>query len=309
MKTILHSYCFNTNHPAEKTAWEALKLQLKGMGLRCHETWSPAAPYACTHGAVGSAIALGNNTSAEVELETKYLFDDQWNSAPIGESENGYRLMDWALDYRVEGSMKHMKAGYWLEQTDEMRKARAENAKCGYCGEMYDQLEQHIAAFDAAGSPFCIKCIDSEYLKRSGLHLLRLLPAGTSFGTKRAELSDAEAAILVPRYINAQVHGSTERGKARIAKARKAVAQEYAKTVATATIKRDGQRWLLDNLPSMDSNAIYYNHTGRWGFGWRNPLALEALPEVLDALQKFPFPYDLQTVDGRKLSPDARSTA
>lgn len=41
-------------------------------------------------------------------------------------------------------------------------------------------------------------------------------------------------------------------------------------------------------------NVIYYDHTGRFGFGWREPLSDVELSTVLDIISEFSFPYDNQ---------------
>lgn len=71
------------------------------------------------------------------------------------------------------------------------------------------------------------------------------------------------------------------------------IISEFDKSVSNATAKRDGELWLVDHdLPT--ENAIYYNHTSQWCFGWRKPYVGEARESLLAALAKFPFPYDVK---------------
>jgi hypothetical protein len=63
--------------------------------------------------------------------------------------------------------------------------------------------------------------------------------------------------------------------------------------IASLTAERDGFLWLVNHdLPT--ENAIYYNHTGRFNFGWRKPITGEAKTMLLERLAGFPFPFDVQ---------------
>lgn len=68
---------------------------------------------------------------------------------------------------------------------------------------------------------------------------------------------------------------------------------EFEAKRASATTERDGFLWLINNdLPT--ENCIYYNHAGRFCFGWRNPYTVEARLVLLEALKQFPFEYDVK---------------
>lgn len=281
METILHAYRFDISKPNEKTAYDALRAMLSGtMGLKCFETWGGGSHWMPT---------LDGHT---LTLETESLFNNQWNTAPIGESKSGYRVFDWAQDYhsRDIGKNPLIKQGHWLEQTAEMREIRRNTNGCGYCG------KQEAAA---KGLVFCDKCLDSPYLKAAELHLLRMVAVDES-DKKRAELTEAERAYLLPLYKAAQLHGSTERGKARIAKERADLEAEYLKTTAAAKTKRDGFLWLMNHGINTE-NCIYYSHTDRFSFGWRRPVDKEMESAILEVISEFPFSYEIKTEDGRKL--------
>lgn len=229
----------------------------------------------------------------EVELETSFLFDNQWNTAPIeGISKPGLRVFDWAEDYMAQGMRQSIKRGHYLDITDEMREIRRNVHKCGYCG-------AHEPA--AKGYVFCPHCIGSEYLEAKDLHLTRMRPVDGSFGAERAPLTEAERAHLLPLYREAQLHGHTVRDKARIAKARADVITSCNKQTRSAMAERDGMLWLMDHGVRTD-NVIFYSHTGRFGFGWRKPVDAEYLSALLDIISEFPFPYDIKCADGRTLS-------
>lgn len=290
IKTILHCQMFHLREPGGMAAYDALTVQLAAAGMT-HQRMEVLGTPSYVKGAMEHRDALRKLDGKEVELQVDWLTDNQWNTPPIeGISESGLRVFDWQ-DSHLPG-VEHVRTVQWLEQTEEMRKVRREYLKCGYCGAMYYLPDQ----------TFCNHCLDSEYLKPGELFLLRLVPAGESSRDSRPPLTEAEQAGLLPRYRDAQLHGSSERGKARIAKLRADVATKYAAAVRHAEVERDGMTWLLDHLPGMTGNAIYYKHTGRWGFGWRTKLDEALLGELLDAITEFPFPYDIDCADGRRLS-------
>jgi len=70
--------------------------------------------------------------------------------------------------------------------------------------------------------------------------------------------------------------------------------RDFETELASKTIERDGKLWLVEHDLPLD-NAIYYNHTGKWCFGWRHTLSTEAREMLLAALAPFPFPYDVDT--------------
>lgn len=280
MKTILHAYCFRTREPEDLVAWLALKAKLKGMGLKCFESFPTGSGTHWLHKLDGVTL----------DLEDKFLFNNQWNTAPLEEGKNGYRVFDWALDYCPDNP--HLKRGHWLEQTDEMKAAREDRMKCGYCGHQESRT---------TAPAFCPHCIDSEYLKAGDLYMTRMRPI---MNDKSPPLTDEEAAILVPKWREAQIHGSTARGIACLKKARESCEADYRKAISRAETEYRGKMWLMDHGINT-ANAIFYNHTGRWCFGWRdNGLDAELVSTLLDVISEFPFPYDIKCADGRKLSGD-----
>lgn len=283
LKTILHAYEFDTNEPEGKAAWNAFKAERK-KGPYC---------FGPVFHEMGSTRLLDG---VEIELETKHLFENQWDTAPVaGISENGFRVFDWFLQADHGSGLKNsaprgIKRGHYLEQTGEMRELRRNTNCCGYCG--YQEAA-------AKGSVFCPKCIDSEYLKESDLKLLRMRPVDEGSAT-RPELSEAERAHLLPIYKSAQLHGNTERGRRRAEKARADAIAMAEKAIKVAVVERDGMLWLLDN--GIDTaNVIFYSHTGKFSFGWRRAIGAAVLAGLLEVLPEFPFPYEIKCEDGRKL--------
>lgn len=282
IKTTLHCYRFDIRTPEGKAGYEALKAKLAAVLPR----------RMVSHGGKPHYLVLPKYNSMPIELETKFLFDNQWNTAPVeGVSEQGLRVFDWAQDTEWTTGGAHIKQGHYLDQTPDMAEVRRNTHKCGYCG-------AHEPA--QKGYVFCPHCLDSEYLKESDLKLTRMRPIDES--GPRGEfkpLSDAERAYLLPLYKAAQLHGSTERGKARKAKQRLDIENKFKKETRSAKIEHDGLLWLLDHGLSID-NVIYYTHTGVFSFGWRSPVSADVRDGILEVISEFPFAYEIKCADGRK---------
>lgn len=270
IKTVVHTYMFDTTRPKDKDAYETLKQKLKADGLKCFETWG------------GSKHYKPELDGVEVTLETKHLFNNQWNT------DKG-RLMDWAQDYPIDFP-KSIKKGYWLEQVPEMAEVRRNRMACGYCGKQEPAQKGYV---------FCPHCIDSEYLKPSDLNLTRMQSVADT--KDRAPLTEAERDHLLPLYRDAQLHGNTARGKVRVANKRASIEEEYRKAVHAATTERDGFVWLMDHGVNTE-NVIYYKHTDTFSFGWRKPLDDALLSDLLDMISEFSWRYEIVCADGRKLT-------
>jgi hypothetical protein len=277
----MRCYHFDISKPAEKAAYGALCERLEAQGLEMFHS-------------------LGDHYHADrdglaLTLETGCLFHNQWNTAPIpGISDLGLRVFDWAQDAIFYNGVENkiIKRGYYLDQSPEMREARRNTYKCGYC----DKQEPA-----AKGYVFCPHCLDSEYMKPADLPLTRLVSVGRDWEKDaRPDLTEAERAHLMPLYLEAQLHGSTARGRARIAAKRADVAKKYAKAIEDATTERDGYTWLMDH--GFDTNnVIYYTHTSTFGFGWRAKLSAEEVSAILEVISEFRWPYKLECADGRVL--------
>jgi hypothetical protein len=268
IKTVLHAFTFNTREPEEAAAWQALKESRKADGVKLFDTIcgtvandSQAYKYRDAFRALDGQV---------VELDVEYIFDDQWNSANL-------RLHDF---YAVSVfDVRHRISGYWLEITDDMRNIRATRCKCGYCGHQMDMPD--VPAF-------CPKCIGSEYLEVKDLHLTRMQPV---INDKRLPLTEAELAERLPVYKAAQIHGNTERDKARIASLRESLLKDRDAAIKHANAEYDGMIWLLDHGVST-GNAIYYKHIEKFSFGWRTPIAKELREDMAKELEGFPFPWE-----------------
>lgn len=277
MQTKLHRYTFNTRNADEAKAYSELAARLR------------AEIAAGTRGREMHCIVTDHKRKSKpggieaVELETGHLFGNQWNTT-------NERVFDWFECYQHDRSLEHIKWGHWLEMTPEMLAIRRDTLKCGYTGQQFPA---------SAGFKFneTAQGLGSEYLKESELSMLRLRPVDKE-DEDRAPLTPEELAYLLPKYRAMQKEGAeTRAGKAKAA-ARAQVAADYIeattiseKELRVAAKKRDAFVWLLDRGFSLE-NVIYYSHTDKFCFGWRNALTAEQKSALLDVLSEFPFDYE-----------------
>lgn len=280
MKTTIHTYRYYLGDTEDAKAYAALCAKLQASGLRM------------LHMSGGDKHCGGDLDGKEITLETEHLFDNQWNTGPIdGMSDTGLRVFDWYEDANFQ--QPKVKAGHYLDITPEMSEARRNRYACGYCGHQEPAQK---------GLVFCDRCLDSPYLKESEIYLTRM--QSVSLGHRaRPPLTRRESARLVPAYRKAQIHGTTVRGIARAKKQREDIESKFARETANAKAEHDGMLWLLDHGVKID-NVIFYDHTGRFCFGWQSPVSPEVRSQLLDVISEFPFPYDIKCDDGKKLSGD-----
>jgi hypothetical protein len=274
MKTRLHKYAGNVTDPE----YEALHARLEAEGRRCILFCVP-------NGQRSTSVPDG-----EITLDTTHLFHDQWNTV-ADETGNGYRVFDWVEYYDPTLSRGH-RWGHYLEVTAEMIEARKVRHACGFCGNQED----------SPSSGFCDKCLDSPYLAQSELHLTRFLPVAESFGAKREPLTAEERAVREPLYIERQTTGKAARTEKQTAERRARILRDRERTIENAKTEADGFLWVLDNVPGVFENVIFYKHTGRFTFGWRKKLSADVVSRLLEVISEFPGSYDIKCEGGRTFS-------
>lgn len=275
MKTTLRTYNFDTRIASERIAYDALCQELRATVGRGH--WMES------NGRGSHWLNELTLDAIEITLETAHLFDNQWNTAPIGKYEKGLRVFDWAQDYKPDNS-PYIKRGHYLTITPEMVEIRANTMCCGYCGKQEPAQKGYV---------FCPHCLDSAHLTESDLRLTRMRPCDAGLKYESPELSEAEKAHLMPLFVEAQIHGTTSRGKARILKERAGILKERDSTIHHAQVKFDGFTWLMDHGVNTE-NCIYYSHKGKFNFGWREPIKGAVRDSLLESLHGFPFEYDVE---------------
>lgn len=284
--TTLHPYRFDISKPQGRADYAALRERAQKGSRAKAPTW--VMHHWQADKSLGRWVDSHKGETIPTEIETKHLFGNQWNTTPIeGLTDKGLRVWAWA-EFAWENS--DIKSGYYIALPAELLTLLDNTSQCGYCG------KQEPAA---KGYTFCPHCLDSEYLEQKNLHLLRMMPV--SFNGNRKPLTEGELAHLLPLYVEAQLHGTTERGRARIAKQRADIIAGREKALKAANTEADGMLWLMDNGVNV-GNVIFYNHTGKFSFGWRQPLSGDVLSGLLDIISEFPFPYEIKCADGKTLS-------
>ncbi len=274
MKTKIHTYAFNLNDVTQREPYHQLKARLSaevkaGTRGHCLNVFERPGEESRKH----RLMIRAAESAGTLTLETDCLFSNQWNSVEAG------RVFDWYEGINHDNRL--LKFGHYLEITPAMVAIRRETLKCGYTGQQFPA---------SAGMRFntTAQALGSPYLKEEQLHLLRLLPVCDTDKT-RTKLSDAEREELLPLYLAAQ---TKLRGELR-EKQRAEVIAEFEKDSANARTEYEGKLWLLDHGVSLE-NCIFYNHTGRFSFGWRTPYGAKAAQAMRDALAGFPFAFDIQ---------------
>ena len=216
--------------------------------------------------------------SREIHLETKHLFESQWNTA------EGFRLHN---KTEFEWPALHIKEGYYIRQNPQMIAVLQGTAKCGYCNHQAPVGEKD----------FCDNCISSIFLEEPRLYLLRMEPiekperrtGGVVKASRREALTQAEHDVILPRYFGAQTKLQQEREE----KLRAAIKRTYERAVDIAETEAKGMFWLLDEGISTE-NLIFYPHTKTFCFGWRHPVSKEVKAVLLEKLKEFPFNFDIK---------------
>lgn len=187
MKTKLHYYYLNIEHKEEAEVYQKLWEELGKKGLQCFDSFSIR-----KEDFYKKYVKPLDNTT--INLDTKYLFNNQWNTEKVKTCEQGIRVFDWAENIFPN---RKIKEGYYLDQTEEMAEIRKNTLKCGFCGKQY-KWHRHLGTF-------CTNCIGSKYLELNELPLLRLLPVNED--TQRVPLSSTEREHLTKIYINKRKEG------------------------------------------------------------------------------------------------------
>ena len=286
IKAELVYYRIDVSRPEGRKAYAELCETLKEIPF---ETWRISATVAGATGkflnSLREKLDIHVSTadyqlhSREIHLETKHLFEEQWNTV------EGFRLHNKTL---FEWPALHIKEGYYIRQNPQMIAVLQGTAKCGYCG--------HHAP--VGEKDFCDNCISSPYLEVSNLRLLRMEPieaperrTGETLKTPRSAspLSEEELAVIMPRYVEAQ----TKLREQQAAKLQADVEAGLSKILERATIKRDGMIWILNaGIPT--ENVVFYSHTKTFYFGWRNPVSKEVRAELVEKLKQFPFDFEIK---------------
>jgi len=140
------------------------------------------------------------------------------------------------------------------------------------------------------------KCLDSEYLDESQLHLLRLQPICDE-KEKRAPLTPLEKGTLIHAYVEAQTMAVGSRAVAAKKELRETLETDYKKAINKAETEYKGFVWLMNKNVNI-TNCIYYSHLNSFCFGWKQALSKSAADVITEVLSDFPFSYTIKCNDG-----------
>lgn len=218
-----------------------------------------------------AAISMQKRSySGDYQIDTDVLFDNQYNTV------DGQRIFEWEEPIVPN---KNIKAGYYIDEgLDEVRAAQSSRCKCGYCGHQYE-------ISDAPEEGYCTHCRDSEYLTPKDFKLLKLTPI----------LEEPDYSAAIPEKVFDDI--VTKQTEARVAAAEETMLfqiEKSEKEIEGHKKEYEAKVWLITNLLPTD-NVIYYQHTGRFCFGWRTKLSHK--DPILDKLTEFPFEYDVKFCD------------
>lgn len=211
-----------------------------------------------------------------IVIETKHLFDNQLNSAPLfPDDEKGYRLFFFDEAHGV----KTVK-GYRIEITPELAEIRDNTKCCGYCGNQYYHTTEE----------YCTKCVGSEYLKKpDDLKLLMLFPL-TMEHKKRKYPDPPEWLIELWKVESVKTHLRL------IEERKKSELESLEKKIKNAQTEYDAKKLLIENNLYEYDNCIYYSHKNIFSFGWRSSID-ESERKLLKARLAeigFNYPYEIK---------------
>lgn len=214
-------------------------------------------------------IALENKTriDGDFELETEFIFNNQFNAGC-------YRCFDWC---GFISPNRNIKQGHYVTDCpgfDYLQQLRHTTRQCGYCGKLYRESCQQ----------WCTACLGSQYLERDELKLLKtyLIDQDRTFDIEPPDWMSTE-------YDKRQ----KEARLIRVEKDKQAAFVRCEKDLKSAKIEYAGFKLIIEF--GLDyKNCIYYSHTGRFCFGWQEPLTEAEKIEIGDKLKKFPYDYDMK---------------
>lgn len=185
-------------------------------------------------------------------IETELLFDNQYNT------KEGFRIFDWCETiYRN----KNIKEGYYLTgNLEELKEAKTNQLKCGYCGKRYDKKTTKLI--------YCDSCLDSRHLEEKELPLLRLQSL-----TGEKQGSNDVPQELTKAFLKAKSDyqdGQLGRMQLEAAKVLEELKEKQELEQYESQVQHD---LLMLGIPI--KNLIFYKHLNSWVLGWHNSVTLE----------------------------------
>jgi hypothetical protein len=261
-KTKIHFYNFDLKKPEEKIAWENMRDDLKGLGLKIFT-------FNTEVNRCDWKKMVHENKTEDVYLDAKVIFDDQWNGSC--DSLKNHRFFDWLL-YDLPN--KDARKGHWIEPTYETADSRCQ-FQCRYCG--------HINGYDK-GDGFHHKCLGSEYMKIDELYMATY---GRIYNKWAKNVS--VKSIEIPEYIKEEHVKRQKEFWAKKSEQRYAeMVQKAKQNIIDAKLELKAVTFLNARGFTDFDNLIYYNHSHTFGFGWRKNYG-EKAQEVRNFLENIGF--------------------
>lgn len=262
LKTILNYYNFDISDKDQAEQYSKMCAELEAKGLKKFDSISSE------HGK-WYADTIAPLNGKEITLEIKYLFNNQWNTAPIKKGENGLRVFDWSEAIYPN---RRIKQGMWLEQTEAMKEIRQNTYSCGYCGAHYYKPKEK----------FCHTCTGSEYLTEDSLPLLFLQPVAND------RLRKSESVIIPESLIKEMQEKQLITRQKKLDKKKSDQLARLKKDIANAKKEYKVFKWLIEHNIDFE-NVIFYHHTNTFSFGWRNPLPKKEALKLKETLSNSNF--------------------
>ncbi len=246
MQVTVQRFAFDSFRDA---GWQELKAEIEARGVHAMDAMGDTKELP-QDGAVFTVKEdpKGMHSNQFATVEGVRIFDCRI----LAEFRNGVRLP------RRVGYILKADAGF-----EALQAFRARYTVCGYCGKRH-----------AADAEWCDACLGSEYLKESDLHLLQCRPLGDFMPERKDPAPEWLVAAFKTRSRDAAAARMAAAYAQKVEKLERKRANLGLELRLMESLSAAGVAWhILDNL-------IYYDHTGKFCFGWKSPLTAAEAEEL-----------------------------
>lgn len=224
---------------------------------------------------VFSALSMDRNEGRPPEgwhvLDLGHVFSNQYNT-------DKFRVFEFHDPLVAPyGRCVPLNVGYYISEGIEAIRAYQKDLKvCGHCEAQYYKSAETV----------CKKCVGSEYLEEKYYPLLNL----------RNICDEKSPDKPLPPDMLALIQSEQKKTRQRkLEKQRADKLQCLQNDIASAETEYDAFKWLID--ADMDfENVIFYSHTRKFCFGWRNAIGVIDAEKLHEKLKDFPYAYEVKTV-------------
>lgn len=269
IKVVRIAYKYDLTIPAQVNQYESLCRALTNNGYKKF-----------------SALWISNKNGfvprdkyEDATLDQSTIFDNQFNTI------EGERVFDWNEPIFEN---RNIRMGYYISLSTKQAidAYRSTMVKCSFCGHKEQKSEK----------VFCDKCLGSQYLKESELHLTRLVSVLTPCSERGKNLSISPEHREMYRIAQLQqkieyIRQQAERRNKKIVELKETLKKE----IEQKTYKCEIQCMVLEAGFDID-NLIYYAHKNEWVWGWNKPLSQEESEIIRSA--NLPFDFTIKMKDG-----------